>query len=145
MAAPAFLTEEWLYRIAPDGKSMQAARALARDGAWRQGTTSPDGLRLQASIQGTFPEPYTVRANLSDPERPETSCTCPSYKQPCKHALALLLVAIHAPEQLAVREVAQGRPRHTEGAQPRPREVEKPEDPTTLEGSLLRAVIDEPG
>jgi hypothetical protein len=97
MSDPMNLTDEFIYRIAPDGASVKAALELLRRGAFRSPRFSADGIRLQAGCQGSEPRPYAVEVELSDPQRPRTGCNCGSYKRPCKHALGLLLLAARSP------------------------------------------------
>src|SRR5438552_2043193 len=92
------LTDEFVYRIAPDGKSVKAAQGLVQQGAFRSPRISSDGTRLQALCQGSAARPYAVEADLSDPKHPQTGCNCVSPKHPCKHALGLLLLAARSPE-----------------------------------------------
>jgi uncharacterized protein (TIGR02996 family) len=48
-----------------------------------------------------MPQPYVVRVDLSDPARPQAACDCGSYKQPCKYALGLILLAGQRPDLFA--------------------------------------------
>jgi uncharacterized Zn finger protein len=54
------------------------------------------GNALSARILGNYGH-YTVRLTAR-PEGLEFSCSCPSYEYPCKHARALALTYIEAPE-----------------------------------------------
>src|SRR5205814_27443 len=58
------LTDEYIYSVAPDGKSTQAALDLLRRGAFRQPRLSAGGTRLDALCQGSDPKPYAVRVDL---------------------------------------------------------------------------------
>jgi uncharacterized protein (TIGR02996 family) len=98
MPRPDFLTEEYVYRIAPDGKSTQAALKLLGKNAFRNPKWSADGLQLKAQCQGSERTPYKVQVDLGDSAQPQTGCTCDSFKRPCKHALGLLFLAIRSPE-----------------------------------------------
>jgi hypothetical protein len=85
---------------------MKAARGLARPGPWSE-TGSTDAL-VWGRCQGSGSTPYQVTVDLTGPA---FRCSCPSRKQPCKHALALLLLWVEgagsvadvdrAPEDLA--------------------------------------------
>ena len=98
MADLDLLTDEFIYSIAPDGKSVQAAQKLLKENAFRNPKMSADGTRLEAGCQGSGYKPYSVRVDLSDPKRPRTGCDCPSPKHPCKHALGLMMLAGRSPE-----------------------------------------------
>jgi uncharacterized protein (TIGR02996 family) len=101
MPGPLELTDEYVYRIAPDGKSTKAALQLLDRNAFRNARMSEDGTRLEALCQGRDPRPYAVRVDLEDPERPRVGCTCVSPKHPCKHALGLLFLVVRSPETFA--------------------------------------------
>ncbi len=75
--------------LAPDAGSRAAAVALARTDRWSQ-TGRQDSV-IWGRCQGNGPTPYLTAVVLDDP--PAYSCTCPSRKFPCKHALALMLLA----------------------------------------------------
>jgi uncharacterized protein (TIGR02996 family) len=84
------LTEENVVARAPDATSAQSARALANPKKWLiVGRDTKDRNRLWGEIEGR--DHYYVLVNVVD--RDETSCTCASPKDPCKHALALLFLA----------------------------------------------------
>src|SRR4051812_25610999 len=72
MSDPVSLTDEYVYRVAPDGKSAHAALELLRRGAFRDLRVSADGTRLEGRCQGSDPQPYGVQVNLSNPDQPET-------------------------------------------------------------------------
>ena len=98
MPDPTDLTEEYVYRVAPDGQSMKAAEVLLRDAAFSGTRTSAGGAVLHALCRGSEPNPYSVQVDLSDLEHLQTACDCSSRKRPCKHALGLLLLAIRSPD-----------------------------------------------
>ena len=75
--------------LAPDAGSRAAAVALARTDRWSQ-TGGQDSV-IWGRCQGNGPTPYLTAVVLDD--TPAYSCTCPSRKFPCKHALALMLLA----------------------------------------------------
>ncbi len=72
--------------LAPDETSRAAARTLTRRAAW-SGVGS-GGTLLWGRYRGSGREPYQVSVDVA---APSLRCSCPSRKQPCKHALALLL------------------------------------------------------
>ena len=143
MSGPPNPTEEFIYRIAPDGKSVKAALELMQRGAFASPRISADGVRLQARCQGSGSHPYAVEVDLSDPRHPRTGCTCPSPKHPCKHALGLLFLAMRSPESFegatpgtAKVELLGRRARQESAPRERP--------PADLGQALLQAVIAEP-
>jgi hypothetical protein len=80
--------------LAPDASSLVAARGLSGPGPWS--ATGADDRAVWGRCRG-----YAVAVEVGrEPERPlergaggrRFSCTCPSRKVPCKHALALLLL-----------------------------------------------------
>ena len=80
-------TEQQVVALAPDDRSVAAARRLAKPGPWSD-TGSTDTL-LWGKCQGSGSTPYQVSVDLTGPA---ARCTCPSRKFPCKHGLALLLL-----------------------------------------------------
>jgi uncharacterized protein (TIGR02996 family) len=143
MAGPVTLTEELVYRIAPDGKSVKAAQDLVQRGAFSSPRISSDGVRLQARCQGSEARPYAVEADLSDPQSPRTGCNCVSPKHPCKHALGLLLLAVRSPEAFEGATPGQAKvallsASARQGSAP----VERP--PADVRQALLQAVVAEP-
>ncbi len=82
----AAVTVQDVLARAPDTASVEAARKIA---LWRRWTTlGRDGTRVWGEYEGG--DHYWVFAELDDDR---TGCSCPSPKSPCKHALALLLLA----------------------------------------------------
>jgi uncharacterized protein (TIGR02996 family) len=71
---------------APDAASMTAARELAHPADWL--AIGRDGDRIWGEYEGR--DHYWVYARTADND---AGCSCPSPKHPCKHALALLLLA----------------------------------------------------
>jgi uncharacterized protein (TIGR02996 family) len=136
------LTEEYVQRIAPDGKSVQAAQALLREEAFSGARMSLDGRLLVAHCKGSGTDPYSVRFDLADPERPLAGCTCPSRKDPCKHALGLLLLAARCPE---VIERTASLSASGAAARPAPlRSAAAGKAPANLDEALLQEVLSEP-
>jgi hypothetical protein len=72
--------------LAPDASSRQAAVRLAGAARWA-GAGSADDV-VWGRCAGSAQNPYQTVADLAGPA---SSCSCPSRKFPCKHALALLL------------------------------------------------------
>jgi hypothetical protein len=73
--------------VAPDRASIMAATALAGTRTWLDLGTDSRG--LWGSCSGERGRLYQTVVDLSSP--PAYTCSCPSRKVPCKHALALLL------------------------------------------------------
>lgn len=80
------VTEQQVLALAPDGPSAAAGKKLAAANHWSELGHSPDA--LWGYCQGSAR--YQVRV---DRRNLGTSCSCPSRKFPCKHALGLLLLA----------------------------------------------------
>lgn len=102
---------------APDARSMMAARAIARPERWM--ALGRDRDRVWGEYDGG--DNYYVWARLDERV---AGCNCASPKDPCKHALALLLIAAspHALEQRPIPAAfvrrSYERPRYV--AQPHP-------------------------
>jgi hypothetical protein len=78
---------ERVLALAPDAASALAARALAQPVRWT-GTGTADDL-VWGSCAGSGRTLYRTAVDLTGPA---FTCTCPSRKSPCKHALGLLLL-----------------------------------------------------
>lgn len=90
-------TPEQVLKLAPDASSAKAGQGLAAPRHWQECGYNEQA--LWGLCQGSGKNPYQVRVAL--PEL-ASSCTCPSRKFPCKHALGLLLLA--AAESVATAE-----------------------------------------
>ncbi|HEX6818740.1 MAG TPA: SWIM zinc finger family protein, partial [Ktedonobacterales bacterium] len=75
--------------LAPDTSSAANGRKLANSRHWRGLGRNDDA--VWGECQGSAV--YQVRAELASMA---IKCTCPSHKFPCKHGLALLLLALDA-------------------------------------------------
>jgi uncharacterized protein (TIGR02996 family) len=147
MPEPLALNEEYLYRIAPDGASVKAAQGLVRKGVFRDPRMSQGGRLLEARARGSMPQPYVVRVDLSDPARPQAACDCGSYKQPCKYALGLILLAGQRPDLFAqdastVEARRRAPPATADSAEEAP-SAETPA-PADVGEALLQAILAEP-
>jgi len=146
MPLPPRITEEYLYAHAPNAKAAQAGQALARDNSFSEARWTADGLWLAAGRAGSLGR-YTVSVDLIHPSSLVTDCDCPSYQQPCKHALGLLFLALEKPQTFRICELPKSVKR---GRQARPsrlivaEEAEEEQDPRTLEESFLRSIREEP-
>ncbi len=91
------LTTEQVLALAPDSASAAAARKLAHPRDWHNLGRSDRA--LWGECQGSAR--YQVRVHLPDAT---VKCSCPSRKFPCKHALALMLIAAGQPELVAAAD-----------------------------------------
>ena len=80
-------TRETVITRAPDSKSVRAAEGLAKPESWLS-LARADGF-IWGLFQGSGARPYETQVGTAQ-ER--FACSCPSRKQPCKHALALGLI-----------------------------------------------------
>ncbi|MCA9664836.1 MAG: SWIM zinc finger family protein [Myxococcales bacterium] len=81
------ITIEQVRKLSPDKRAEAAARSVAQPGKWQQLGRSAG--QLWGLCQGR--SPYEVSIELP---ALRCRCDCPSRKRPCKHALALLLLAV---------------------------------------------------
>ena len=89
-------TTQQVVALAPDAKSVSAARALTSLRTWSDlGCT--DSL-VWGKCQGRGSTPYQVTVDLTEPA---FKCTCPSRKFPCKHGVALLLIWVEHGDAVA--------------------------------------------
>lgn len=77
---------EQVEAIAPSPRSYRAALALSEPVRWSR--TGASGSGVWGHCDGSSGEPYEV---VVDHVAVRTRCSCPSRRQPCKHALGLLL------------------------------------------------------
>ncbi|WP_030154819.1 SWIM zinc finger family protein [Streptomyces sp. NRRL S-244] len=81
-------TAEEVLALAPDDASRKAGAKLGGAGPWSQTGGSASGL-VWGLCKGSGSTPYRTVVDLTGPAY---SCSCPSRKSPCKHALGLLLL-----------------------------------------------------
>jgi hypothetical protein len=81
-------TAREVLSYAPGSRSARAARSLAVPWPWTGLGAAGD--LVWGHCQGSAPEPYRTCVGLAGPV---FWCSCPSRKHPCKHALALALLA----------------------------------------------------
>jgi hypothetical protein len=92
-AAPERWSAQQIHALAPDAASQKAGLKLSAPGPW-----SGCGARAEAGLvwgecKGSGAKPYQVSVELPAGQgAPAYSCSCPSHKFPCKHALGLLLL-----------------------------------------------------
>ncbi|WP_203748264.1 SWIM zinc finger family protein [Cellulomonas chitinilytica] len=82
-------TAEQVLALAPDAASVAAGRKLAAPGPWTQTGASDSPAAVWGLAAGSGKNPYVTVVDLAGPA---FSCSCPSRKFPCKHALGLLLL-----------------------------------------------------
>lgn len=97
-------TSEKVTVFAPDKASVKASQKLAKPQKWQ--TLRHDTATAWGEFQGSGSNPYQVKIDLLRLQKEETGyhCTCPSRKQPCKHALALLFILVDTPEAVTPGE-----------------------------------------
>lgn len=95
-------TEKHVKDLSPDEKSIPAAREVLKKGGF--GTVEPtaDGKGWWVVCRG-ITDTYQVSARRKGTGF-DCECNCPSYKYPCKHALALLLHLVAHPELRVEKE-----------------------------------------
>src|SRR3954452_7549689 len=121
--------------LAPDAASIAAARKLARPGPWSG--TGHDDHTVWGLCTGSGARSYQTQVDLGGPAY---SCSCPSRKLPCKHALALLLLRAGEPAAVPageppdwVRAGGEARVPRTKRADDRAAAGEPPRDPEAAE------------
>ncbi|MBS2961718.1 SWIM zinc finger family protein [Actinocrinis puniceicyclus] len=82
-----------VHALAPDASSQRAGAKLAVPTPWSGwGARAESGL-VWGDCKGSDNQPYQVTVELPGGQSPPSySCSCPSRKLPCKHALGLLLL-----------------------------------------------------
>ncbi|MBY0232169.1 MAG: TIGR02996 domain-containing protein [Gemmataceae bacterium] len=129
--------DELLFALAPDAKAVAAVRAVdtsrftrlrrSRDGEW---------------LQGDVPDWGTVRVRLTS-RSARCGHDCPSMKYPCKHAIALALLALADPGRFSPAEPSAAFRRDADDWP----EAELPQPaaaPKDAGEALLQAVFDDP-
>lgn len=90
-------TPSEIAQFAPDAAAFKSAQQLSTPNKWQRlrldDTGGTDTIR--GDHQGSGDEPYHARVDVSGPH---FRCSCPSRKQPCKHALALFMLYAAQPE-----------------------------------------------
>ncbi|MFD3939435.1 SWIM zinc finger family protein [Streptomyces sp. NPDC058611] len=81
-------TAEQVLALAPDDASRKAGGRLGGAGSWSQIGGSASG-SVWGLCKGSGSTPYRTVVDLTGPAY---TCSCPSRKFPCKHALGLLLL-----------------------------------------------------
>ncbi|MFE3658862.1 SWIM zinc finger family protein [Streptomyces sp. NPDC059165] len=81
-------TAEQVLALAPDASSRKAGSKLGTPGPWSEAGCSGSGA-VWGLCKGSGSKPYQT---VVDTKGPAYTCSCPSRKFPCKHALGLLLL-----------------------------------------------------
>ncbi|MCP9986779.1 SWIM zinc finger domain-containing protein [Streptomyces sudanensis] len=81
-------TAEQVLALAPDAASRKAGSKLGTAGPW-SGAGCADTGAVWGLCEGSGSKPYRTAVDLTGPAY---TCSCPSRKFPCKHALGLLLL-----------------------------------------------------
>ena len=92
------LAKDRIEQLAPDQASLSAAIKLIKPANWPVLARNSDGSLLWGECQGSGATPYRVVVSPGDVGY---KCTCPSRKFPCKHSLAVMLMASEAPARFA--------------------------------------------
>ncbi len=92
-------SNDQVLALAPDASAASAGKKLAQSKHWKSLGQSTES--LWGECQGSGKNPYQVRIDLATLT---ITCSCPSRKLPCKHALGLLLLAVDAPEAVPMQE-----------------------------------------
>jgi hypothetical protein len=88
------LSKDRIEQLAPDQASLSAALKLQKPASWPVLACGDDGQLIWGECKGSGATPYRV---IVVPVDGGYKCTCPSRKFPCKHVLALQLMACDAP------------------------------------------------
>ncbi|MGA5423049.1 SWIM zinc finger family protein [Streptomyces lavendulocolor] len=81
-------TAEQVLALAPDDASRRAGSRLGAAGPWSGGGSDGSGA-VWGLCKGSGSKPYRTAVDTTGPAY---TCSCPSRKFPCKHALGLLLL-----------------------------------------------------
>ncbi|MGA4850755.1 SWIM zinc finger family protein [Streptomyces sp. G5(2025)] len=93
-------TADQVLALAPDASSRKAGSRLGVVGPWSEAGSSGEGA-VWGLCEGSGSKPYRTCVDIAamravtgsgDAAGPAYTCSCPSRKFPCKHALGLLLV-----------------------------------------------------
>ncbi|MFH8368549.1 SWIM zinc finger family protein [Streptomyces sp. NPDC018031] len=98
-------TAEQVLALAPDTASRKAGGKLATAGPWS--ATGACAQSVWGMCQGGGGAPYRTVVDLGGPTGPGYTCSCPSRKFPCKHALGLLLLWAGETGEGSVEEAAE--------------------------------------
>lgn len=117
-------------QIIPDASSAKSAKKLAKLQEWKNIAGTADQW-IWGEIQGSA----IYQSAIFLPEL-KCECSCPSFKRPCKHALALLLVYTEHQDQFVIQQdetaipdrVQKWRDKKTKAVEKKEKAAEKPVD-----------------
>ncbi|MAT55789.1 MAG: hypothetical protein CMN32_15030 [Saprospirales bacterium] len=92
------LTEEKIFKLAPDSGTAQRAREVAHFRRWH--LLAGNG----RAIWGEYGNPYDPFLVAADFEKLAVHCTCPVRRKPCKHGIGLLLTFLRYNGEFSVQE-----------------------------------------
>ncbi|PIQ23228.1 hypothetical protein COW36_18970 [bacterium (Candidatus Blackallbacteria) CG17_big_fil_post_rev_8_21_14_2_50_48_46] len=92
--------EDRVLALAPDAASVSAGKKLTQPMRWPLLGQNED--QLWGECQGSGSKPYRVMVDMGGPAY---KCSCPSRKFPCKHSLALILLALQTPSVITEQDV----------------------------------------
>ena len=135
-------TVEQVEAIAPTPAAMTAARPLVTSTQWV--TVGADDRALWGVCRGSGAEPYDT---MVDHVGVGFSCTCPSRRSPCKHALGLLLLWVQGqvPDAVAPPPVERWTTRRAQRAGQASDTRHAAETGTAGTGDTATATATEPG
>lgn len=121
---------EQAEQIIPDANSAKSAKKLAKFKDWNNIAGSNDQW-----IWGEITGSAIYQSAVFLPEL-KCECSCPSFKRPCKHALALLLVYVEHQDQFAIQtdaglipeRVQKWRDKKSKSIEKKEKAVDKPVD-----------------
>lgn len=100
-------TADQVLALAPDAASRKAGTRLGAAGPWS--ATGTDGEAVWGLCKGSGSKPYrtvvALQGAAAEPG-PAYTCSCPSRKFPCKHALGLMLLWTEGPHAVGPGEPA---------------------------------------
>lgn len=124
------IQSDQVEQIIPDASSVKSAKKLAKFEAWNNISGSTDQW-IWGEIQGSA----IYQSAVFLPEL-KCECSCPSFKRPCKHALALLFVyteyqdkfTVQSDEQSIPDRVQKWRDKKTKTLEKKENKIDKPID-----------------
>ncbi|OJU92129.1 MAG: hypothetical protein BGO19_10050, partial [Acinetobacter sp. 38-8] len=124
------IQSDQVEQIIPDASSAKSAKKLAKFEAWNNISGSTDQW-IWGEIQGSA----IYQSAVFLPEL-KCECSCPSFKRPCKHALALLFVyteyqdkfTVQSDEQSIPDRVQKWRDKKTKTLEKKENKIDKPID-----------------
>lgn len=94
-----FTSSDQVVALAPDSDSAKNGKKLANTKSWKK--LGQNAEALWGECQGSGKDPYQVCVDTSTLTM---TCSCPSRKQPCKHCLGMLFIAVDTPSAVPSSE-----------------------------------------